>query len=101
MSEPSLSAVWASLSPRPPGDAAAFDALLAALVSRARAAAPGVTLPDAVFLAFVAERLPPDVSVEAALASMRIEDLYLACACLARDAAAVALFERQHLAVIG
>ena len=57
---------------------------------------PTVHVPRAEFVAYVAARLDADAPVEVALAELRIEDLYLACACARGDRAAIALFE-QHI----
>ncbi|MEM7155950.1 MAG: sigma-70 family RNA polymerase sigma factor [Myxococcota bacterium] len=69
---------------------------LADALTRAHRAHPGLTLDDADFVRHIAGLL---VAIEAspdALASLRIEDLYLACACTEHDAAALDTFERTY-----
>ena len=83
--------------PQPPED---LEAVLAALVERARAAAPGVHLPASDFAAWLGERCPRDRPLAAALDGMHIEDLYLACGCARGDRAALQIFERERLSAI-
>jgi RNA polymerase sigma-70 factor (ECF subfamily) len=64
---------------------------LARALDRARAAWPGVAVDDATFVRYLAERVPPD-----RLDAVFAEDLYLACACAAGDAAAMDAFDRRH-----
>jgi len=62
-------------------------------LARASAAWPGLrAIEPAAFRAYVAARAP-----DAALASLPLADLYLACACAAGDPAALAAFEDQYL----
>jgi RNA polymerase sigma-70 factor, ECF subfamily len=86
------------------GDAGPIEQLLADGLSAARAAWPGVALPDQQFVAYLARRLPAgdgsDEPVSARLAGMRVADLYLACACAAGDARALDAFERSCLDVV-
>jgi len=70
----------------------AVDALLA----RGRAANPGIDIDAETFRAFIVERLPPGRVDDDALAELRIEALYLACACAAGDARAIAAFDRAY-----
>ena len=51
------------------------------LVQKAESALPGVAHDGESFAAYVAERLPQDLDVLAALEKMHIDDLYLAWAC--------------------
>jgi RNA polymerase sigma-70 factor, ECF subfamily len=82
------------------GDVAALDAALSARLASAREAWPGVALSDEAFLPYLAERLghwldkPGGADVARALASIALEDVFLACACLHGDAAALADFDR-------
>lgn len=71
----------------------ALDAALA----RARAARPAVAIDDASFVRYLAERVE-DEDVSAWLARARVDDLLLACGCLAGDGAALASFEREFSA---
>jgi RNA polymerase sigma-70 factor (ECF subfamily) len=70
---------------------------LGALLARAKAAHPEVALADAAFLAFLARKIAPDAEVRAALAELRAEGLYLACAASHGDPAALRVFERAYL----
>jgi RNA polymerase sigma-70 factor (ECF subfamily) len=58
-----------------------LEAALGALVTQARAAHPGIDVGAADFVAHVASRLPHGRPALEALAELRIDDLYLACAC--------------------
>jgi RNA polymerase sigma-70 factor (ECF subfamily) len=90
----------------------ALEGALAALLARGRAAWPGVEVAPEAFAADLGRRLaePPDASTAetaetaapgaGALGALHAEDLYLACACAAGDARAVALFERRFLAPV-
>jgi RNA polymerase sigma-70 factor (ECF subfamily) len=71
-----------------------------ALLAQARAAWPDVALADDLFAAHLAERLPPDVAVGAALETIHGSDLYLACACLHGDARAQRLFDDRFMTEI-
>jgi len=62
-----------------------------------RAAWPDVALSDEDYVAFLGPRLPPGESVERALASLRHEDLFLACACLRGEPRALDAFDRLNL----
>jgi RNA polymerase sigma-70 factor (ECF subfamily) len=75
-------------------------ALVPDLVRRARAAWPGVDVPRDEFLSHLRRCLPEGADGEAAVRQMRTNDLYLACACARRDAAAIAAFERHCLGVV-
>jgi RNA polymerase sigma-70 factor (ECF subfamily) len=63
---------------------------LAAAVAQARAAWPGVDLPDEAFAAYLGERV--DVGDPDALARVHVADLYLACGCACQDERAIAAF---------
>jgi RNA polymerase sigma-70 factor, ECF subfamily len=68
-------------------------AALASLYESASARLPSVSLDREVFAAFVGERFaeePPSAELA--------EDLFLACACLARDARALEELDKRHLA---
>ncbi len=72
-------------------------ATLRELVGAARAAWPGVELPDAEFAAYLAERLPADVPVTESLRALCVSDLWLACAVSRSDVAALRSFEQHCL----
>jgi RNA polymerase sigma-70 factor, ECF subfamily len=69
---------------------AALDPLLEDIVDRSRRANAGIDVEAGAFVAYVADRLPRGRDVRDALAELRVEDLYLACACNDGDPAAVA-----------
>jgi RNA polymerase sigma-70 factor (ECF subfamily) len=75
-----------------------LGALLAALLEGGRAAWEGVELDAGVFLRHMAARLPREGDPLEALRALHAADLYLACACAAGDARAVATFEAQLIA---
>lgn len=74
-----------------------LERLLATALSTARAAWPDVRVGDAEILAYVAARLPEGEEAAAAVASMHLSDLYLACACLRGDARAMKAFDAHFL----
>jgi RNA polymerase sigma-70 factor, ECF subfamily len=65
---------------------------------RAAAAWPGIGLDPQIFVDHLAARLPQaaSLSLPAALAAISVEDLYLACACLRGERAALDAFERAY-----
>lgn len=83
----------AQLAPgRAADEPADIEPALATMVAAAAAAWPDVRVPDDVFMAHVAARMPEGPLPEA-LAALRGDDLYLACACGRGDPAALAAFE--------
>jgi RNA polymerase sigma-70 factor (ECF subfamily) len=113
---------WCPLSPGVPGRAASrrrpslggrpsrthprtsvYDWIVVALANRsfldpwtrARAAWPGVDVPERTYAGFVAERAQPDVA--APFDDATLGDLYLACACALGTSGALATFERAIL----
>lgn len=82
-------------------DVAALERQLAQAWETSRAQWPTVVLPAELFVTHLAERLPeapPTSPIEPLLASMALEDLYLACACLHGVKAALEVFDRDYLA---
>lgn len=79
-----------------PESDAALDARLAALVVRGRSAHPALTLADLVFVRHLARCVSsPTAGTAPPLEQLHVEDLYLACACLAGvDGAAARFTER-------
>jgi RNA polymerase sigma-70 factor (ECF subfamily) len=77
-------------------DGPALERTLQELVAAARRAWPSVRLPPERFAAYLAERLPAQVD-RARLSTLHAADLYLACACLEGDRAALAELERGAL----
>jgi RNA polymerase sigma-70 factor (ECF subfamily) len=63
------------------------------LLEQAAAAWPGVSVPRAELLAYLAERLPPDRTLEEAAASLPLIDLHLACACARSEPGALEAFD--------
>lgn len=71
------------------------------VLAQARAAWPGVDLPEDTFLAYLGARLESGVSVDEALQSLCIGDLWLACGVARGDAAALRAFDAHCLADVG
>lgn len=74
-----------------------LDTALSALLARCRQEWPDLDVPDTAFLAFLAERMPAGGPIVEALQSLHASDLYLACGCALRQAAAHAALERSYL----
>jgi RNA polymerase sigma-70 factor (ECF subfamily) len=64
-------------------------------IAAARRAWPGIAVGDEAFVDAIGERLG-DGEPAAGLAALCVDDLYLACACAAGDARALAAFERRY-----
>lgn len=77
------------------GDDRSIEDALLALIARARGAWPGIRLDDQVFARFLGER-----STDRSFDAVHAEDLYLACACLHGDQAAVDAFERTIITAL-
>jgi RNA polymerase sigma-70 factor (ECF subfamily) len=71
---------------------ASLEAALASALREAEEAWPDLRVGPEAFMAYLAPRLDDDL--EASVRAVRAPDLYLACACAAGDAAAIAAFER-------
>ncbi|MDY7232141.1 sigma-70 family RNA polymerase sigma factor [Hyalangium rubrum] len=67
------------------------------MLANARAAWPGLNLPEATFLRYLAERLPEEGSLLDALRRLHVTDLYLACACTEGLAAAQSVLDTRFL----
>jgi RNA polymerase sigma-70 factor, ECF subfamily len=78
-------------------DREALEHALVSALGRARSASPGIDVSDEAFATHLAERLSPGRPVIDALSDLRVEDLYLACACANGSEAAVALVEKRCL----
>jgi RNA polymerase sigma-70 factor, ECF subfamily len=90
-------AVWPALPGEVPAELAA--AIVAAWQS-ASAAHPAIAIPASEWFAYVGDRLPDGIALEAVLAELarrNLADLYLACGCNAADPAALHAFEREVL----
>lgn len=74
-----------------------LDASLHRCLDEARRAWPGIILDEARFIAYLAERAPPEVPAIAGLALLHTDDLYIACACADGVSGAVEAFERKRL----
>lgn len=77
-----------------------LDETLERMVVAAHAAWPDVHLPEATFLAHVAERLSTADDSGRALGAIHAPDLYLACGCTHGDAQALLAFERQYMSEV-
>lgn len=73
---------------------------LRGLLHDAQTAWPGVKVSPDVFAAYVAQRLPEDRDVVESLGTIRVSDLYLACACAHGDARALAQFDARYVTEI-
>jgi RNA polymerase sigma-70 factor, ECF subfamily len=77
-----------------------FDAVLGDVLGAAQRTFPTFCLPADVFVAYLRERLPPDLPPPIALRRMHTSDLYLACACAHGHADAIAVLEERCLGQI-
>ncbi len=77
-----------------------LEAALRNLWHAARVAWPDIDLPAAVFLPYLAERLPPKHATLVALHAVRAADLYLACACMRGHPGALAVFRNEYLSQV-
>jgi RNA polymerase sigma-70 factor, ECF subfamily len=74
---------------------AELEVQLGKTIDTARKAWPGVTLGEELFLPYLAQRFPHEAKdAGKAFAGLRLEDLYLACACLHGAPEALVAFER-------
>jgi RNA polymerase sigma-70 factor (ECF subfamily) len=73
---------------------------LAEVLAASREAWPGVSIADGEFIAYVTERLVPETTLDEALPTLCVADLWLACAIARKDAAALRAFDAQ-LAHVG
>lgn len=80
---------------------AGLTAALRRCIDDARRAWPELALADEAFVTHLAARLRPDEDPVAGLAALKTSDLYLACAALAGQPAALAAFERTILSRVG
>jgi RNA polymerase sigma-70 factor (ECF subfamily) len=83
----------------PAADAALEDELAAAC-ARGRAAFPELAVSDPAFVRHLARVVSVGEAGAEPIAALVIEDLYLACACLARCEGAVSAFEARHASTI-
>jgi RNA polymerase sigma-70 factor (ECF subfamily) len=74
--------------------------VLADVLAASRQAWPGVDISDDDFVAYVTERLAPQTSLDEAVRTLCIADLWLACAIARGDRAALRAFDAQ-LAYVG
>ncbi len=85
------------------GTGEASDALeraLATALERGRLAWPAIAKEGAAFARHLADVVPKEAEPSAWIASLHVEDLFLACGCSAGDAHAVAAFERGYLSTV-
>ncbi len=89
-----------------PGDRGTWERapvaeVLGPALARARAAFPGLDVPEDRFLEHVGARVDPAASdPAAAMASLHLSDLYLACGCVLGLPAATEAFTRLHLSQV-
>jgi RNA polymerase sigma-70 factor (ECF subfamily) len=81
-------------------ETAPLAAALAAACARGRAAHPAITVDDGAFAAHLGRAAAAAGAAASAVDGLAVEDLYLACGCLAGDQAAVAALTAQHGATI-
>ncbi|HSS03265.1 MAG TPA: sigma-70 family RNA polymerase sigma factor [Kofleriaceae bacterium] len=74
-----------------------FDAALGNVLDAAQRSFPTFCLSPDVFVAYLRERLPPDLPPPIALRRMHTSDLYLACACAHGDPDAIAVLDERYL----
>src|SRR5689334_10151463 len=74
-----------------------FDAALGNVLAAAQRSFPTFCLSPDVFVAYLRERLPPDLPPPIALRRMHTSDLYLACACAHGDPNAIAVLDERYL----
>jgi RNA polymerase sigma-70 factor (ECF subfamily) len=74
-----------------------FDAVLDDVLGAAQRIFPTFCLPPDVFVAYLHERLPPDLPPPIALRRLHTSDLYLACACAHGDPDAIAVLDERCL----
>ena len=72
-------------SPAAPAGIDELEICLSKMLDEARRIRPTVNVEDDAFLALLARHVPEDGDVIDGLLTMRIADLYLACACLLQD----------------
>jgi RNA polymerase sigma-70 factor (ECF subfamily) len=75
----------------------ALESLLGARVSEARGAWPGEWLDDHRFVERLAESVGREKDALSALSALHVVDLYVACACAAGNADAMAALDREYL----
>jgi RNA polymerase sigma-70 factor (ECF subfamily) len=74
-----------------------LDVMLLDIIGSAQRTCPTFRLPPDVFVAYLGERLPPDVPWPLALRQMHTSDLYIACGCARGDVHAFAVFDDRCL----
>jgi len=79
----------------------AFVAEVARRVGEAQGRYPDVVVDPTIFARYLADRLRPDRSPSDAIATMHVSDLYLACACVLGNRAAIAHLDRDFFSKIG
>ena len=100
MNPPDLASIFLEFAHRRadvPAELTDLENLLQRVIQRGRSRWPQLDVPEDVFVSYLAQRLPevrPEVSLEQALAETRLDDLYLACACVHRVPEAVPTLEQ-------
>jgi RNA polymerase sigma-70 factor, ECF subfamily len=89
-----------AIPPEPSPDEAELEELLARVDRESRSAWPDVQIEAEAFMRHLAERVPADVPLPEAVATLHAGDLYLACGCLLQNSRAMALFDSSFIARI-
>jgi RNA polymerase sigma-70 factor, ECF subfamily len=95
--EPLAEAFLSALTFEAAFDDAEVERLLQAALAECRSAWPEITLDPKQFAGYLGQRMAPDSSLQTALSASSIPDLYLACGCVAGDAAAVAALDSTYI----
>jgi RNA polymerase sigma-70 factor (ECF subfamily) len=91
----------ADVSARIGDDAAHIEDILGEVLKAARVARPSLSVGAEEFVVYLAERLPLEATSIDALRQLRVDDLYLACACARGDSTAISLFDATYIAGLG
>ncbi|MBK7580200.1 MAG: sigma-70 family RNA polymerase sigma factor [Myxococcales bacterium] len=99
-----LSTLFLESAPAPgfePPDRERLEIALTDAANRGSAAWPGVSVDAAAFAQFLGERSPAGADPLQTLSELRIEELYLCCACLSGSSAAINELDRRFIADSG
>jgi RNA polymerase sigma-70 factor (ECF subfamily) len=95
--EPLAEAFLSALTFEAAYDEAEVERLLQAALEECHGAWPEITLDPKHFAGYLAQRVAPESTVQAALSASSVPDLYLACGCVAGDPAAVAGLDATYI----
>ena len=82
-------------------DLAQLDKVLAQAIAESQQAWPQLKVEAEAYVAYVAERVPDDQELGEALERMRLNDLYLACACAAGESLAIGILQKTFAPQLG